>query len=406
MSIDHIVLIGGGQASAVAARTLRRRGYDGSIVLVCEEPVRPYQRPPLSKEYLTEGDETGLFLLPQDWTDAQRVEVLTGVRASKISADDGTVLLDDGTTLPADRVLIATGGTPRVLHDAQGDRIVYLRSKADADALRSRLAPGTRLIVVGAGFIGGEIASSALALGAQVTVLEAGPAPLQRVLGTRLGQACAELHRAAGVDLRLNFQVTGLEEHGDEVVVSSPQDRLVADLVVVGIGIVPNVDVAMSSGITVDNGIVVDEHCRTSMPHVYAAGDVANHFHPLYGEHMRVEHFDNASKQASAAANNMIGRETVYADPHWFWSDQYGANLQFVGHTDVDAHEPILRGAPGDETWGAFFLDEQQRLTAAFSVNGAEDIMVARELIAAQVPVAPGVLADRTTPLIDLLEQM
>ncbi|MDP3891639.1 NAD(P)/FAD-dependent oxidoreductase [Nocardioides sp.] len=406
MSIDNIVLIGGGQASAVATRTLRRRGYEGVIVLVCEEPVRPYQRPPLSKEYLTQGDESGLFLLPQDWTDAQRIEVRTGVRASKISAADGSVLLEDGTTLPADRVLIATGGTPRRLHDAEGDRIVYLRTKSDADAVRSRLVPGTRLVVVGAGFVGAEIASSALALGAEVTVLEAGAAPLQRVLGTRLGEACAQMHRAAGVDLRLNFQVTGLEEDGDEVVVSSPEGRLVADLVVVGIGIVPNVDVAVSSGISVDNGIVVDEHCRTSMPNVYAAGDVANHFHPLYGEHIRVEHFDNASKQASAAANNMIGRETAYADPHWFWSDQYGANLQFVGHTDVDAVEPILRGAPGDDTWGAFFLDEQQRLAAAFSVNGAEDIMVARELIAAQVPVDQHVLADRTAPLMDLLEQM
>ncbi|AWB93167.1 NAD(P)/FAD-dependent oxidoreductase [Aeromicrobium chenweiae] len=406
MNVDNIVVIGGGQAAAVAIRTLRRRGYDGAIVLVCEEPVRPYQRPPLSKEYLTHGDEEGLFLLPEDWTDAQRVEVRTGVRASKISADDRAVLLEDGTILPADRILIATGGTPRRLHDAEGERIVHLRTKADADALRSRLQPGTRLIVVGAGFIGAEIASSARALGAHVTILEAGPAPLQRVLGTRLGQACAQMHHDAGVDLRLDFQVTGLEEDGDEVVVSSPEGRLVADVVVVGIGIVPNVDVAVSSGIAVDNGIVVDEHCRTSMPHVYAAGDVANHFHPLYGEHIRVEHFDNASKQASAAANNMIGRETVYADPHWFWSDQYGANLQFVGHADVDGAEPILRGTPGDETWGAFFLDEHQRLTAAFAVNGAEDIMVARELIAAQVPVDPRVLTDQTAPLMDLLEQM
>jgi 3-phenylpropionate/trans-cinnamate dioxygenase ferredoxin reductase subunit len=404
MSIEHIVIIGGGQAAAVATRTLRRRRYEGSIVIVGEEHVRPYQRPPLSKEYLTQGEESGLFLLPEDWTEAQGVEVRTGVRATKISADDGSVLLEDGTSLPADRVLIATGGTPRRLYDAEGDRIVYLRRKSDADALRSRLTPGTRLVVVGAGFIGAEIASSARDLGAEVTVLEAASTPLQRVLGDRLGRACGELHRAAGVDLRLDVQVTGIEEQGDEVVVTTSSGRFVSDVVVVGIGITPNDAIAVDSGIDVDNGILVDEYCRTSMPNVYAAGDVANHWHPLYGKRLRVEHFDNANKQAAAAANNLIGRETVYADPHWFWSDQFGVNLQFVGHADTGSTEPILRGSPGDEEWGAFFMDGD-RLVAAFAVNDAESVMVARELIAAGAPVDARVLADPTTPLIDLLEQ-
>lgn len=404
MSISSIVLVGGGQASAVATRTLRRRGYDGRITLVGDEPVRPYQRPPLSKEYLTGGDEAGLFLLPESWTEAQEVDVRTGTRAVKVSAADGAVLLDDGTSLPADRVLLATGGSPRRLPDSDGERIIYLRTKADADSLRARLVPGSRLVIVGAGFIGAELASSARAVGADVTILEAGQTPLERVLGRMLGEACARLHRDAGVDLRMGVEVTGLEEQAAEVVVRTSDGPVAGDVVVVGIGIVPNVEVAVGSGIDVDNGILVDERCRTSMANVYAAGDVANHHHPLYGTRMRVEHFDNASKQAAVAANNMLGRDATYADPHWFWSDQYGANIQFVGRADVTS-APLLRGAPGDDSWAAFFT-HGDRLTAAFAVNGAEDVMVARELIAGRAAIDPTALTDPSTSLMDLLEQM
>jgi 3-phenylpropionate/trans-cinnamate dioxygenase ferredoxin reductase subunit len=264
--------------------------------------------------------------------------------------------------------------------------------------------PGSRLVVVGAGFIGAEIASSARGLGVDVTVLEAARTPLDRVLGPRLGETCGRFHHDAGVDLRVGVQVTGVAEHRDEVVVTTDHGAVSGDVVVIGIGIVPNDAVAVGSGIDVDNGILVDEYCRTSMPNVYAAGDVANHYHPLYGTRMRVEHFDNANKQAAAAANNMIGRETAYADPHWFWSDQFGVNLQLVGRADVTA-EPVLRGTPGDDSWTAFFT-EGDRLTAAFAVNNAEDVMVARELIAAGVPVDPRVLTDTDAALMDLLEQM
>lgn len=404
MSIRNIVLVGGGQASAVATRTLRRRGYDGTITLVGDEPVRPYQRPPLSKEYLTAGDPEGLFLLPESWTEAQDVTVRTGSRAIKVSAADGSVLLEDGTSLPADRVLLATGGAPRRMPDTEGERIVYLRNKGDADRLREQLGSAGRVIVVGAGFIGAEIASSARAMGVDVTLLEAARTPLERVLGPRLGATCVEMHLAAGVDLRLGVVVTGVEEHGSEVTVITTEGSVTGDVVVIGIGIVPNEDVAVGSGIEIGNGILVDEYCRTSMPHVYAAGDVANHHHPLYGVRLRVEHFDNANKQAAVAANNMIGRETVYSDPHWFWSDQYGANLQFTGHADVTV-EPLLRGTPGDESWSAFFIDGD-RVAAAFAVNAAEDVMAARELIAAGATVNPSVLVDPDTPLTDLLEEM
>ncbi len=404
MSARNLVVVGAGQASAVATRTLRRRGFDGHITIVGDEPERPYQRPPLSKEYLTRADESGLYLLPEDWTDGQDVEVRTGVLATKISAADGAVLLEDGTSIAADQVLLATGGSARRLPDTDGDRILYLRTKADAFALRQQLSPGVRVIIIGAGFVGAEVASSARELGAEVTLLEAASVPLSRVLGGQLGAACARMHGSAGVDLKVNVLVESVEQHGEEVVVATSAGKLVADVVVVGIGIIPNDAIARASGIKVDNGIVVDEYCRTSMDNVYAAGDVANHYHPLFDTRMRVEHFDNANKQAAAAASNMIGRETVFDDPHWFWSDQYGANLQYVGHADP-SDELVIRGSVDEPEWSAFFM-RGDTVRATFAVDRAEDIMVARELISARATITADVLADPTADLMELLEQM
>ncbi|WP_341228958.1 NAD(P)/FAD-dependent oxidoreductase [Nocardioides salarius] len=404
MSARNIVIIGGGQASAVATRTLRRRGYDAGITIVGDEAERPYQRPPLSKEYLTAADESGLFLLPEDWTEAHDVDLRTGVRATKISAADGSVLLEDGTMLPADRVLLATGGSPRRLPDTHGDRILYLRTKADAARLREHVRPGARVIVIGAGFIGAEVASSARILGAEVTVLEAAPVPLARVLGLCVGEACAQMHVDAGVDLRLDTQVETVRQIGDEVVVSTSSGDVVGDVVVVGIGIVPNDEVARASGIDVDNGVLVDAHCRSSMEHVYAAGDVANHYHPLFKTRMRVEHFDNANKQAAAAANNMIGRETIFDDPHWFWSDQFGRNLQYVGHA-APTDQVVIRGDIGEPSWSAFYLRDGG-IRAAFAVDNPEDIMVARELISARVEIDAARLGDSGGDLMELLEEL
>jgi 3-phenylpropionate/trans-cinnamate dioxygenase ferredoxin reductase subunit len=206
------------------------------------------------------------------------------------------------------------------------------------------------------------------------------------------------------VDLRTSVLVEGIQQKGEEVVVTTSAGEVVGDVVVVGIGIIPNDEVARASGITVDNGIVVDDHCRTSMENVFAAGDVANHYHPLFEQHMRVEHFDNANKQAAAAANNILGRETVFDDPHWFWSDQYGANLQYVGHADL-SDDLVIRGALEEPEWSAFFVRDGV-VRAAFGIDRAEEIMVARELITARVPVPTDVLSDPTVDLTEMMEEL
>lgn len=404
MSDQHgVVIVGGGQAAAVTTRTLRRRGYDAPITLLGDEPFRPYQRPPLSKEFLVKGDDSGLDLLPEEWTEAQGVTVATGVRAVAVDAAEGAVRLADGDSVRADHVVLATGGRPRRFPDAEGDRVRYLRTRADAEALRSDLGPGSRLIVVGAGFIGAEVASSARHLGAEVTVLEAADAPLVGLLGSELAATCARRHADAGVQLQCGVAVTAIREQGDGVVVETSAGPVTGDLVVVGIGIVPNDEIGAASGLEVGNGIHVDEHCRTSQANVYAAGDVANQLHPLYGGRLRVEHFDNASKQGATVANNILGRTAVAGDPHWFWSDQYDVNLQYVGHAS-GADDVLVRGSTDDPAWTAFFLRDGL-VRAAFAVDNPEDVMVARELIAMQHPVPPEVLTDTSTDLLEMLEQ-
>ncbi len=396
--MTSFVIIGAGQAAAVAARTLRRRGFDGRIEIVGDEPDRPYQRPPLSKEYLASGDDDGLFLLAEQWCASNDVHLRLGVTATQVRG--GEVELADGAHIAADAVLIATGGSPRQLPGAEG--VCHLRTVRDADRLRAALRPGLRLIVIGAGFIGAEVAATARGRGADVTLIEALDVPLQRVLGREMGAVCARLHRDNGVDLRLGETVESVR---DGVVVTSG-GRVEGDLVVVGVGITPNVDVARRSGIAVDNGILVDEYCRTNLPNVFAAGDVANHLHPLFGERIRVEHFDNANRQAAAAANNMLGRNTMFDDPHWFWSDQYDVNLQYAGHAS-SWDELVVRGSIDDLDFVAFYLRDKV-IRAAFGVDRGGDVIAAKELITTRRSVDADTLLDEDVDLAELatLEQL
>ena len=397
------VLVGGGQAASVAARTLRRSGYDGRLIVVGEEADRPYQRPPLSKEYLESGDRSALELLPEAWTRQQSVEVRTGVRALKVSAPDGGVLLDDGSFIEADAVLLATGSRARRLPALEAEGVFYLRTRADADALRAELRPRLHVVLVGGGFIGAELASVARARGAEVTLLEATEVPLAQAIGTRLGQACAGLQRAAGVDVRTNTMVQGVRREAGQLVVTTDRGRIEADLVVVGIGAVPNEEIAVDSGIATGNGIWTDEFCRTSVERVFAAGDVARQLYPSRGDRLRVEHFDNASRQAAVAARNMLGELVPYDEPHWFWSDQFGRNLQYVGHASP-TDRLVVRGDLEDDHWTAFFLDGD-RVSATFALDSGDDIALARELIRMRVAVPEKTLADPDADLFEALEE-
>jgi 3-phenylpropionate/trans-cinnamate dioxygenase ferredoxin reductase subunit len=404
MTAGTFVLVGGGQVAAVAARTLRRRGYDGRIVVLGDEPHRPYQRPPLSKEYLAKADDSGLELLPEEWTESNDVEVRAGVRVLKVSASDGAVLLDDGSALVADAVLLGTGARARRLPDVDGEGVFYLRSRDECDALRDALVPDARVVMVGGGFIGGEVASTAVERGARVTVLEAGSVPLALAIGPRLGAACARIQERAGVDVRVDTAVQGVRREAGRLLVTTSRGDLEADAVVVGVGAVPNVELALDSGLDVDGGVLVDERCRTSQERVFAAGDVANHTHPGLGRRIRVEHFDNASRQAAVAARSMLGEDVVYDEPHWFWSDQFGHNLQHVGHADPE-DRMVVRGDLAEDVWTAFFLSGDQ-MTAAFAVDAGEDIAVARELITSGAVVPDEVLADRDADLFEALEEL
>lgn len=395
-----VVMVGGGQAAAVAAKTLRRRGYDGRIELIGDEVHRPYQRPPLSKEYLDTGDEDGVFLLSERWCSDNQVQVRNGTAVAQIRMSDASVELADGSSVRADAVLIATGSTPRRLQHAEGGRVLYLRTLDDANRLRQHLLPGRRLIVIGAGFIGSEVAATARSKGVDVVMVEALDTPLRNVLGARMGRVCADLHLANGVDLRLGEAVESIRQTASGATVTTNGGSIDGDVVVVGVGVTPNVDVALRSDVAVDNGVLVDEFCRTSVPNVFAAGDVANHDHPVFGRRLRVEHFDNASRQGAAAADNILGRGVSYRDPHWFWSDQYDVSLQYVGDS-TGCDQTVLRGDTDGTDFVAFYLRDGV-VRAAFAINRGAEIMAAKELIAGAVAVDERLLNDESVDLADL----
>ncbi|MEV6140033.1 FAD-dependent oxidoreductase [Nocardia sp. NPDC051990] len=402
MPSNTIVTIGAGQTAAVAARTLRRRGFDGRIVLIGDECHAPYQRPPLSKEFLAgQCDSESLMLLPEAWREKNDIELLSGSSAVRIDSAAGAVELADGRTLTADSVLIATGGRPRTMavEGSEPERVHYLRTIDDAQRLADVLRPGARLTLIGGGFIGLEIASTAAQLGVQVTVLEAGPLPLSRLLGDRIARACADLQRSNGIEVRTSATVENISSDSSGVRVRLTGGELISsDLAVLGIGIEPNTAVAEASGITVQHGILVDAQGRTSIPSVYAAGDVAARFSDRAGRHIRVEHFDNASKQGAATANLMLGRIGVVDPAHWFWSDQFGVNVQFTGsaqHTDL-----VVRGDINAGVFTAFYLDDGI-LRGACAFDRGEDIGAARELVGRALD--PKILADPDVELFDLL---
>lgn len=399
------VVVGAGQAGVRAVRALRREGFDGRIVLLGDEPYLPYERPPLSKSFL--AGKTGaeeLAFHDRAWFDDNDVEVRTGVRASGLRPGERRVALDEGGGIEADAVLLATGGRPRWLPGtAPGDRVLALRTRDDAARLRDRLADAGRLVVIGGGFIGCEVAATARDGGVDVVLLEALEQPLAGVLGPQLGAWCAGLHRDHGVEVRTGVRVTGTVERTDGVEVATDDGEVHrGDLALVGVGIEPAVELAEDAGLAVRDGIVVDAACRTSVDGIFAAGDVARHDHPLFGS-VRVEHFDNANHQGTAAAQAMLGRDVRYDNVHWFWSDQYDRNLQLAGHAD-GCDDLVLRGDPGSGEFSAFMLRDG-RLRAAFAVNAGPTVMIARRLIGDGRTPSPDELADEDVDLRELVRR-
>jgi 3-phenylpropionate/trans-cinnamate dioxygenase ferredoxin reductase subunit len=399
------IIVGANLCGGRAAETLRQEGFDGRVALIGAEPERPYERPPLSKEFLRhETERERVFLRPPEFYAEQEIELRLGVRASAVDLRERAVVLETGERLRFDKLLIATGGRVRRLAvpGAELEGVYYLRTIGDCERIASELAPGRRVVVIGAGFIGAEVAASARTTGLEVTVLEGGQVPLARALGPEMGRIYGDIHREHGIDLRLSTRIERLEGSGQvERVMTSDGEAVGCDFVVVGIGIDPDTALAEGTGIEVGNGIIVDEHCRTNVDGVFAAGDVANFPNPILGERLRLEHWANAQNQGVAAAKAMLGSEEPYADVPWFWSDQYDLNLQYVGYASSWDHIAI-RGSVPERRFTAFYVKDG-RLRAAMTLNRARDIRPSRELIRARVQVDAEKLQDEDVELRSLV---
>ncbi len=403
---ETIVIVGAGQAGGRAAETLRAEGFAGRLIMVGEEAYPPYERPPLSKKVLLGADEPeSTYLHDGDYWREHHIELRLAKRAEAIDREAGRVVLDGGEALAYDRLLLVTGARARRLELAGADpgEVLYLRDIDHALALRARLVPGAAVVVVGGGYIGLEVAAAACRRGCRVVVIEAQEVAMQRVVAPEIGRFLTEVHREAGVDIRTGLGVTGLGgSEGARTVLCSDGSEVAADVVVVGVGAVPNVELAEAAGLEVDNGIVVDELGRTSDPHIFAAGDVTNHPNPLLGRRVRLESWQNAQNQAIAVARAMLGGEEPYAEVPWFWSDQYDLNLQMVGLPEA-WDRLVLRGDHASRQFSAFYL-QGDKLVGANAINNARDIRPARQLIAEGREVDADVLADEEKPLRRLLK--
>ncbi len=396
-----IVLVGGGLASAKCAEALRTSGYDGRLVLLAAEHQLPYERPPLSKGYLQGSEELEkAFVHDAGWYRDHDVELRLGAPARTLDVEGHTVSTDD-EVLSYDRLLLATGATPRRLPMAESVRAHYLRTIEDSDRLKAVLTPGSRIAVLGAGWIGLEVAAAARGAGCAVVVVEPAAQPLLRVLGPEVGGVFAELHREHGVDLRTDTSPSVIAPAGEGVSLALTDGTSVrADALVVGIGATPRTRLAEAAGLGVDNGVVVDERLRTSHPDVFAAGDVANAFHPLLGRHVRVEHWDNAIAQGRAAAASMLGGQDGYDRLPYFFSDQYDLGMEYVGSTPSDGYdEVVLRGDVARRVFTAFWVDDG-RVVAGMQANDWDATDDIRRIVAAD-GVDLDALRDPGVPLAD-----
>jgi 3-phenylpropionate/trans-cinnamate dioxygenase ferredoxin reductase subunit len=405
---DPLVIVGGGLAGGNAAATLREEGFAGRVVLIGREPGVPFGRPPLSKTYLrSEEDLDGWYVKPETWYEEHGVERLEGVSVVEIDPEAHSVVLDSGQTLAYRRLLVATGGRNRRLElpGAELPGIHHLRTVAECDAIKQEVQPGRHAVVVGMGFIGCEVAASLTQLGVRVTAIFNGQVPLERVLGPEVGAAIAAIHGANGVELMADDRISGFE--GSERVaaaLTSEGGRVECDFVVAGVGIEPEVPNFVGSTVALSNGVLVDELCRAGHPDVYAAGDVANQLHPLFGR-VRVEHFNNGEQQGRAAARSMLGATTPYDYVHTFWSDQYEHKLEYVGHA-LKWDQFVVRGSLDERQLVGFYLTEGQIRAAVGLDRGGDpeldedsEMAACARLVAQQARPTPAELADEKLDL-------
>ena len=398
------IIAGAGHAGGQTAISLRQAGYEGRVIVCGAEPVPPYQRPPLSKKYLTgELAPERVFLRPESFYSRHGIELRLGRVVRDVDPARRTVELEDDDPLSFTDLVIATGSRPRRLDVPGSDlgNIFYLRTLEDADAIGNTLVAGRKLVVVGGGYIGLELASTAKGLGLEVCVIEAADRILGRVAAPEMSGYYTRAHRARGVDLRLSTAVAAFEGDGTVRHVNCGAETIPADVVVVGIGVVPEVGLAESAGIACDDGIVVDERCATSAGHVHAVGDCTRHPNPVLGRTLRLESVHNALEQARTAASNIAGTPAKYEQVPWFWSDQFDLKLQMVGMSQ--GYDTIVqRGSMDADDFAMFYLQEGV-LIAVDAVNRPREFMACRKLVPQRPRIDPAKLADESVPMQEMV---
>ena len=397
-----IVIIGAGHAAGQAAASLRQAKFAGPITIIGDEAHVPYQRPPLSKQYLA-GTQLAdkVYLRAEKFYADKDIQLMLDTRATQIDSSTKTINLDNGETIAYEKLLISTGSRPRKLSIEGSDLsgIHYLRTMDDVDGIRADVKPGANLVIVGGGYIGLEVAAVGIELGMNVHVLEMEERILQRVTTPEMSAYYHKLHTDRGVHIHTQTGVTGFSGNGSVEKVLCGDESFDADIVIVGIGIIPNTEIAEEAGIHCENGIVVDDHCRTSDPDIYAAGDCTNHPNPLMNKRLRLESVPNAMDQARVSTANMLGDDKVYAAIPWFWSDQYDLKLQMVGFS-ADGDSQVLRGDMDTHQFAIFYLKDG-KVVAADAVNSPKEFMLCKQLVGKPADAAK--LADPETDLKSLL---
>jgi 3-phenylpropionate/trans-cinnamate dioxygenase ferredoxin reductase component len=405
MSTPPYLIVGASLAGARAAETLRSEGYDGPIVLIGQETELPYERPPLSKDYLQgKSEREKIYVHPRQWYADAGVDLRLGVTVTAIDRAAHQATIADGSQLSYAKLLLTTGSSPRRLavpgSDLEG--VLYLRTAGDSDRIKAALKSAARIVIVGAGWIGLEVAAAARLAGVDVTVVQRAELPLLRVLGPEVAPVFADLHREHDVDLRLGLhltEITGRDDHADSVSLADGS-KVPADAIVVGIGAAPNTELAVAAGLETENGVRVDAQLRSSDPDIFAAGDVASAFHPLVGKHIRVEHWANALHQPPAAARAMLGQDVSYDRVPYFYTDQYDLGMEYSGYAEPGGYDDVVfRGdVPGRE-FIAFWLGDGGRVLAGMNVNIWDVNDAIQALVRSRRPVDKAALTDPAVSL-------